>query len=114
MRVLVLSNLLCLVLLVLFVGDISSMTARLPRHRFPTEDPYNGDFFDAEAGDDDNYEEVPRPHHHSRRCNWKPGELSISITENPFFIDLRFVSPVGTTSVSIASPITDFSVLDNE
>lgn len=66
MRVLVLSNLLCLVLLVLFVGDISSMTARLPRHRFPTEDPYNGDFFDAEAGDDDNYEEVPRPHHHSR------------------------------------------------
>ncbi|VDM17904.1 unnamed protein product [Hydatigera taeniaeformis] len=67
MRVLVLANLLCVVLLALLASDIASMTARLPRHRFLAEDSENGDFFDAEVGEDDDYGEVPRLRHHGRK-----------------------------------------------
>ncbi|KAL5107225.1 hypothetical protein TcWFU_000224 [Taenia crassiceps] len=129
MKVLVLSNLLCVVLLALLAGDITSVTARLPRHRFLAEEPDSGDFFDTEAGDDDVYGEVPRLRHHgrkffkkttsqscrvNRRCKGKPGELSISATKNSFYIDLRFVSPVGTTSVPIVSRTVDFCIIANE
>ncbi|KAL5963263.1 RAB11-binding protein RELCH [Taenia solium] len=129
MRVLVLSNLLCMVLLALLAGNIASVTARLSRHRFLAEDPKSGDFFDPEAGDDDDYGEVSRLRHHgrkffekatsqscriNRRCKWKSGELSIFTIKNPFYIDLRFVSSVGTTSVSIVSRTTDFCIIANE
>ncbi|VDK32784.1 unnamed protein product [Taenia asiatica] len=69
MRVLVLSNLLCMMLLTLLAGDIASVTARLSKHRFLADDPDSGDFFDPEAGDDDDYGEVSRLRHHGRKCS---------------------------------------------
>lgn len=69
MKVLVVSNFLCLVLLALLVSDVSQAAGRVPRHRVLPDDLENDDLFNALEDNDEDYGEMRRLQRRGRKSN---------------------------------------------